>query len=258
MEKEKFLEIFAQLEPHEIGKMLGRSLLSDTAIKRHLDLGNIVIDPFDSQNLGNASCDVTLGMWYFREQKPKNGPTIYNPYSEKDVERVWGKAKQAEPVRDWTEGTYIRDLRGIDPDEFVILIHPGETLLCHTNEFIGGAGGIVTTMMKARSSMGRNFIEICKCAGWGDVGFINRWTMELTNNSQFYTIPLIVGRRVAQITFFEVEPTEVTYGKVGKYQTGSTLDEVKKSWEPEAMLPHMFADRESKVADSRRLLGKKI
>jgi hypothetical protein len=33
----------------------------------------------------------------------------------------------------------------------------------------------VTTMMKARSSLGRNFIEICKCAGWGDVGYINRW-----------------------------------------------------------------------------------
>lgn len=28
----------------------------------------------------------------------------------------------------------------------------------------------VTTMMKARSSMGRNFIEVCKCAGWGDIG----------------------------------------------------------------------------------------
>ena len=24
-------------------------------------------------------------------------------------------------------------------------------------------------MMKARSSLGRNFIEVCKCAGWGDV-----------------------------------------------------------------------------------------
>jgi hypothetical protein len=40
----------------------------------------------------------------------------------------------------------------------------GKTILGHTNEFLGGRGS-VTTMMKARSSMGRNFIEVCKCAG---------------------------------------------------------------------------------------------
>lgn len=56
----------------------------------------------------------------------------------------------------------------------IIWITPGETILAHTNEFIGGCKS-VTTMMKARSSLGRNFIEVCKCAGWGDVGYINRW-----------------------------------------------------------------------------------
>lgn len=62
-------------------------------------------------------------------------------------------------------------------------------------------------MMKARSSLGRNFIEVCKCAGWGDVGYINRWTMEITNNSRYYSIPLVVGRRIAQIVFFDTEGT---------------------------------------------------
>lgn len=61
-------------------------------------------------------------------------------------------------------------------------------------------------MMKARSSIGRNFIEVCKCAGWGDVGYINRWTMEITNNSSHYAIPLVVGRRIGQIIFFETGP----------------------------------------------------
>jgi dCTP deaminase-like len=53
--------------------------------------------------------------------------------------------------------------------------------------------------------LGRNFIEVCKCAGWGDIGYTNRWTMEITNNSRHYSIPLVVGRRVAQIIFFESE-----------------------------------------------------
>lgn len=29
--------------------------------------------------------------------------------------------------------------------------------------------------------------------------------MEITNNSRFYSIPLVVGRRVAQIVFFDTE-----------------------------------------------------
>ena len=47
-------------------------------------------------------------------------------------------------------------------------LHPGETILAHTQEFIGGRE-CVTTMMKARSSLGRVFVAVCKCAGWGDV-----------------------------------------------------------------------------------------
>jgi len=47
------------------------------------------------------------------------------------------------------------------------------------------------------------FFSFIQCAGWGDVGYINRWTMEITNNSRFYAIPLVVGRRIAQIVFFD-------------------------------------------------------
>ena len=106
-------------------------------------------------------------------------------------------------------------------------------------------------MMKARSSMGRNFIEICKCAGWGDVGYTNRWTMEVTNNSRYHTIPLVVGRRVAQIVFFEVEPienSELDYTRTGKYQTAIDVEELRRSWTPQQMLPRMYNDREARRA----------
>ncbi len=235
-----------------IGESMTRSLLSDTAIKRHRELGNVVIEPFDEPNLGTCSYDVSLGEWYFQEQDPQGGFITYNPYSQADVERVWGKPKQAEPARNWMEQTGVYELRGIDPDDLVIWIRPGETLLCHTDEFIGGTGGIVTTMMKARSSLGRNFITLCKCAGWGDVGYINRWTMEVSNSSRYYLVPLVVGRRVAQIAFFEVEPiTQSEYKKEGKYQQGTTLEELKASWRPEMMLPRMFDDREARLANSQ-------
>ncbi len=147
-------------------------------------------------------------------------------------------------------------------DEKIIWLSPSETILAHTNEFIGGRS-TVTTMMKARSSLGRNFIEICKCAGWGDIGtnlcrrsfsyltrifvlgYVNRWTMEITNNSRHYSVPLVVGRRVAQIVFFDSEGTENTsYEITGKYQTSSDLQKVMDNWTPDEMLPKMYKDRE--------------
>jgi dCTP deaminase len=100
-------------------------------------------------------------------------------------------------------------------------------------------------MMKARSSLGRNFIEICKCAGWGDVGYINRWTMEITNNSRHYAIPLRVGMRIAQLIFFETGPIlNNDYTRTGKYQSSQSVAELKKSWKPEMMLPKLYNDRE--------------
>ena len=196
------------------------SLLSDTQIKNHLELGSVVIDPYIPENLNNSSYDVTLGPYYFRENRDYPLPgNIYNVYDESHVRHVWQGPLKAAPVKE-IQGKYHIELENISPLDEVILLKPQETILAHTNEYIGGTHGIINTMMKARSSLGRNFIEVCKCAGWGDVGYINRWTMEITNNSRHYTIPLVVGRRVAQIVFFETgDILEKDYAASGKYQT---------------------------------------
>ena len=218
--------------------------LSDKDILKHMGLGNILIDPFREDNLATSSYDVSLGEYYFREQKPNDDMRIYNVYSKKHTERVWGtepsKAKRAVEILKGIE------LEGISDDDRVILIGPGETILAHTIEFIGGQN-TVTTMMKARSSLGRSFIEVCKCAGWGDVGYTNRWTMEITNNSGHYAIPLVVGRRIAQIIFFDVgEIRKHDYTKTGKYQNMNDFDQIKNSWEPGMMLPRLYKDRDIK------------
>jgi len=85
--------------------------------------------------------------------------------------------------------------------------------------------------------------------------------MEITSNSTHYSIPLVVGRRIAQIVFFPTEGTRpatlsssstsstgsenvTSYNRVGKYQTARTLAEVQASWSPTQMLPKMYQDRE--------------
>lgn len=208
--------------------MANPAVYSDLNIIAAMALGDIVIDPFEPANLGTSSYDLRLGEWYYREQKPAQGlsPVVaFNPYSASDVAAVWGLPQQAERT---------------------IWIAPGETILAHTAEFIGGRNHI-TTMMKARSSFGRCFIEVCKCAGWGDVGYINRWTMEVTNNSRYYRIPLVVGMRIAQMVFIEtgeIADRDKQYGSTGKYQAGLDLDKLKREWEPSTMLPRLHLDRE--------------
>ncbi len=221
--------------------------LSDRRIQEEMKKGSIVISPFTEEQLATSSYDVTLGEWFFREQPTKYNHSLYNIWSQEHMEHVWGadKVERAVLAKEAFK-KYNFAFDGIRPDDKVIVLRPGETILAHTNEFIGGKDHI-TTMMKARSSMGRNFIEVCKCAGWGDVGYVNRWTMEITNNSKNYIIPLVVGRRIAQIIFFETGPIlERDYTKSGKYAKSTNLSELKKSWKPESMLPQLWNDKDIK------------
>jgi len=221
--------------------------LSNKKILEEIKKGDIIIHPFKRENLATSSYDLTLGEYFYREQAPKYNHSIFNIWSESHVKHVWGgdKAEKAILAKEAFQ-KYNFDWEGISPNDKVILLRPGETILAHTNEFIGGRDHI-TTMMKARSSLGRSFIEVCKCAGWGDVGYINRWTMEITNNSKNYIIPLVVGRRIAQLIFFETGPiVGPDYAATGKYNLGKNLTELKKKWNPGMMLPMLYKDRDIK------------
>ncbi len=186
-------------------------LLSDRRILEEMERSNIVIDPFDPQQLGTNSYDVRLGEWYF---EPNRNLLVVDFTREEDTRAFWGEPQQA--------------------GDGVIAIRPGDTILCHTQEVVGGTNGF-TTSMRARSSIGRSCLSVCKCAGVGDVGYIARWTMEITNHSHA-TVVLPVGLRVAQILFYEVGVTRKTYA--GKYGQEST------PWSPLDMLPKLYKDRD--------------
>ena len=103
--------------------------------------------------------------------------------------------------------------------------------------------------MFARSSYGRSCITVCKCAGWGDVGYYNRWTMEITNLSKINAVPLIVGEPIAQIVFIRLNKEQTfSYGTKGNYQSKDyrnsdgtiNLDQLKSDWKPENMLPKLY------------------
>lgn len=229
-------------------------LLGKPEIERYLKSGDITIDEFVPENLGSTQYDVTLGEFFYREAERMSSyhSSVYNPFDEAQVKRKW-QLERAITHEDWIERSG-KPLEGIGLDEQLILVSPGETILAHTEEFIGGSCNFITTMMKARSSMGRNFFEVCKCAGMGDVGFFNRWTMEITNNSRYHAIPLVRKRRVAQLLFFQVAAVadKDVYDQQGKYQSSKSLAELKASWTPDQMLPKQWRDRECARAKGNR------
>jgi len=235
------------------------SVLSDSDILTEQKNGNVIISPFNESQVNNSSYDVTLGEFFYCEQGSNETTRAFNPYSEESVNSTWKSQyetyycdlnKEFDCYQAITKKQILQDskdkhtfnLDGISDDEKVILIAPGENMLCHTNEFIGGRNNI-TTMMKAKSSMGRSFIECCSDSGWGDVGYTNRWTMEIRNNSEYHTIVLVVGRPIAQIVFLRTGDVTNSYEKKGSYQKDSNLKDLIQNWKPTDMLPKLYAKK---------------
>lgn len=251
------------------------TLLGKKEIRDRLG-STVIIEPYKEENLGSAQYDVTLGEHYWRD---KGDAVLYNPYDRGTPRFVKGdlcrivmcetpggevnphglrsdlksqilflydltETLPEDGSRHWAGFKSVaRRLVGIG-DAPVILINPGESLLCHTEEFIGGRGD-VTTSMRARSTLGRIGISVCLCAGLGDVGYFNRWTMEVRNHSRF-VIPLVPGRRVAQLQFWQIQSLLGMADQYAgsKYQDTDDLAKLKASWSPEDMLPKMWRDRE--------------
>lgn len=239
-----------------------RSCLSGDAILRMLRAGRIFIMPFNRRNMGTSQYDARLGSYYYREAVNQGEPQLFNIFSKEHIDRVWGAQwHEAERHADWAgRENHGELLENVGRDERIILLEPGETVLAHTLEFIGGNDNRITTKMQARSSMGRSFIEICKCAGMGDIGYCNRWTMEITNNSQSQRIPLVAGMRVAQLVFFETEGVSeklfADYSATRKYQSSQNLVEMVRSWHPEMMKPKLYKDWELRDGKGYRHFAK--
>jgi dCTP deaminase len=205
------------------------SVLSDYDIQREVKNKNIFIEPFNKAQLSNSSYDVTLGPNYYRCNSEQE---LLLPWSQESVYEYWGQPQMADSI-DTMEKSLLYHL---PMNCKYILLKPNELILGHTNEYIGGLYNI-TTMMKARSSMGRIGISVCKDAGWGDVGFISRWTVEISNFSKT-TIPLVVGSRIAQIVFFYTGEILNSYSKKGAYQKEfERPEDVLRSWTPNDMIP---------------------
>lgn len=230
---------------------------SNIQIKQAIAEGHIVCHPCVEAHIAGSSIDVTLGEWFYRTERPSEG-AFYNPFDEDSVKAYFSGAMRAEVHGEWADKHGRKPFKNIPLDQRIIVLRPQERILGHTHEFIGiKAPG--TSTMQARSTWGRNGIAVCLDAGWGDPGYINRWTMEIYNMNEHESVVLPVGERVAQMVFYETGPVDLEYKKLsGKYQTddSSNLDAIIANWRPEHMLPRAYKDKRRKPVEIKGLKAK--
>lgn len=211
---------------------------SNTQIVDAIAKGHIIQYPAAPELINASSIDVRLGHHFYRTDI-QDGERVYNLFDEADITRYFGEPLVAQPLKELGKlKELIGDeaLRNIDPTQPIILMRPHERILAHTHEFIGiKAPG--TSSMQAKSTTGRNGIVVCKDAGWGDPGYINRWTMEIQNDNDEY-LPLQVGMPIAQIVFYHTGEVTGDYTTLtGNYQASTNLEELVAHWHPSQMLP---------------------
>ena len=145
-------------------------ILGHRAILEAIKDGKIVVDPFDPHLVGPNSLDFGIGREFFCVKYIHGEPVFYGPM-------------------EFNAGT-------------VIHLPMAGVLLALTDRVIGTAAGenmSIVARMQARSSTGRRGIVICNDAGIGDVGYIARWTMEITANCSGASI--VVGEIIGQMIF---------------------------------------------------------
>jgi dCTP deaminase len=232
MSKERFT-------PDEIAQIESSAVLSDLGIIYQMQKGNVVIEPFCRENLSTSSYNLTLGEWYFVRSREE--PSRLNICNFPDPKIFWGDPQQAVLAKDFKEkyGQFIPvDFwQGIKDDDKLIAVPPGEVILVHSHEFAGAREGY-TQMVRSRSTLERLGVTTTISAGWGDVGFTNRWTFLLKNEHFSSDVVLKVGAPYFQLVFLKCVPVGTRYVKGGgRYQETENLEELMKSWKPEDMLP---------------------
>lgn len=240
------------------------------------ETGDYITNPYRSdvveRRYGNAILAPTVEelrvfLWNLRKRLPWRASSIsIDPYEQKVLAEIvgfqrlrlcqllidsfslvkcWGGDKSAATLGQKADHL-LEQLVGFREEDRVIILRPGEMILGHTMEHIGGTkdpetGRCFTAEMKARSSVGRHGIEICRCAGLGDPGYILIWTMEINNTTDSITF-LLVGTPVAQMMFYEVDPVpdEMLYGSDANrdhYQTSLVLKHNIATWHPGMLVP---------------------
>ncbi len=168
--------------------------LSDVDIKKGVESGALIIEPFNQAQLQLASYDVVLG----------------NEFEVVDRHMI----EASDPARKIYPTT--RKLTVPDDGEFVL--HPGENVLGKQREFVG-VDNEHLILLSGKSSLARVGLVVHNTAMLFNPGHRFYPTFELVNASN---IPIILrpGMTIAQLLFAKLtSPTSKSYEEIGRYDS---------------------------------------
>jgi dCTP deaminase len=145
-------------------------ILSDSEILKEIELGNIVITPFERSQLGSNSYDVRLG----------NKLAIYENFTLDAKEH--------------------NKINIIEIPEYGYVLHERYLYLASTLEYTETRKFV--PYIEGKSSTGRLGISIHATAGKGDVNFFGHFTLEISAKQP---VRIYAGMPIGQLTYFEVK-----------------------------------------------------
>jgi dCTP deaminase len=148
-------------------------ILSDVDIRKEIESGRIVIDPFDPAAIQPSSIDLHVDD-RFRVFANSRYPYI-------DVKKEMPGLTEVVEVA--------------DPDPFIL--HPGEFVLGSTLERVAIPDDMVARL-EGKSSLGRLGLLIHSTAGYVDPGWDGFLTLELSNVANL-PITIYPGKKIGQI-----------------------------------------------------------
>jgi len=164
-----------------------RVLLSDGDLRKEIQTGRLVLDPWEPAMLQPSSIDVRLDR-YFRVFQ-NSWYTHIDPRERQD--------ELTTPV----------ETTGDEP----FVLHPGEFVLGSTFESVGLADDLAGRL-EGKSSLGRLGLLTHSTAGFIDPGFTGHITLELSNVANL-PITLWPGMKIGQLCLFRLSsPAENPYG----------------------------------------------
>src|SRR5919202_5535740 len=162
-------------------------LLSDVDLRKELESGRLVLDPWDPAMLQPSSVDVRLDRFF----------------------RVFQNSRYThiDPMQQQDELTTEVEPEGDDP----FVLHPGEFVLGSTFESVSLPDDLAGRL-EGKSSLGRLGLLTHSTAGVIDPGFTGHITLELSNVANL-PITLWPGMKIGQLCLFRLTtPAEHPYG----------------------------------------------
>lgn len=166
------------------------SILTGDFIKKAVKAGQIFIDPFNEDRVGPNSYDLALGSKLLRYRS--------------------GFEKLDKPLNVKVDNPVYE----IEIPEHGFILRPGKLYLGHTIEKCGSDHYVCC--LEGRSSVGRLGIQVHQTAGFGDLGFKQQWTLEITVVDSIMVFPRM---KICQAMFYTV------YGDIKKLYKGKYTDQ---------------------------------